>query len=209
MTEERIAAGALTHLRCAGVSLVLDSRHGGVPGIVYWGSELGELTDDELSDVEFAVRAPVGDSRVDVPERVSLLPMPADGWVGRPGITGSREGRAFSPSFDLVGERPAEASQTIAVGRIFSASDEVALLDLTVEVEMAKSGLIRLRATLTNTHPTDDYSVDGVTIAVPVPTGADELLDLTGRHARERVPQRRAVQCRHPPSGVPPGKTGS
>ena len=55
---------------------------------------------------------------------------------------------------------------------------------------MARSGLLRLRAALTNSDPTVDYSVDGVTITVPVPAGADELLDLTGRHARERVPQR-------------------
>jgi alpha-galactosidase len=32
--------------------------------------------------------------------------------------------------------------------------------------------------------------VEGVTITVPVPGAAEELLDLTGRHARERVPQR-------------------
>ena len=34
------------------------------------------------------------------------------------------------------------------------------------------------------------YQLDGLVLALPVPSRADELLDLTGRHARERVPQR-------------------
>lgn len=190
MTETPTAVGALTHLRSAGVSVVLDSRGSALPAIVYWGSDLGELTGDELSEVEFASRAPLGDSRVDVPERVSILPIAAEGWVGRPGIVGSRAGVAFSPSFTLVGEQPVGESPTIATGRVFAASDPVDSLEVTLEVELARSGLLRMRAELTNVHPQLQYSVDAVTITVPVPTGADELLDLTGRHARERVPQR-------------------
>jgi alpha-galactosidase len=190
MIDRGIAGGDLTHLRGGGVSVVLDSRNSALPAIVYWGQDLGELTEDELSEVELASRAPVGDSRVDVPEQVSVLPVPAHGWVGRPGIVGSRAGSAFSPAFTLVEEQPVDATETIASGRVFEVTDGVDLLDLRIDVELGRSGLLRLRATLTNTHPTSDYSVDGVTLTVPVPTGADELLDFTGRHARERVPQR-------------------
>ena len=190
MPDARTVGGSLTHLRSAGVSVVLDSRGSALPAIVYWGADLGDLPADELSEMELATRAPVGDSRVDVPERVSILPEPAQGWVGRPGIIGSREGTAFSPFFDLVAERAVAQSPTIATGRVFTLVDPVGLLDLGIEVELARSGLVRVRAELTNSHPSLNYAVDGVTITVPVPAAADELLDLAGRHARERVPQR-------------------
>ena len=190
MSDLRAVPGSLAHLRSAGVSLVLDSRGSALPAIVYWGPDLGELTADELDEVEFATRAAASDSRVDVPERVSVLPVPAEGWVGRPGIIGSREGTAFSATFTLLGEHVVAPSPTIATGRVFTLSDPVGLLDLTVEIELAGSGLVRLRATLINSHPTLNYTVDGVTITVPVPAAAEELLDLAGRHTRERVPQR-------------------
>src|SRR6478672_10703120 len=139
MTHAGTVTGSLSHLRSAGVSVVLDSRGSALPAVVYWGPDLGELTAEELSEVEFAARAPVGDSRVDVPERVSVLPAPVEGWVGRPGIIGSRDGVAFSPSFLLVDERSVDESPTIATGRVFAASDSVGLLDVAVEVELARS----------------------------------------------------------------------
>lgn len=190
MTDQVAVTGALTHLRSAGVSVVLDSRTAAIPAVVYWGSDLGDLTDDELADVELVSRAPVGDSRVDVPERVSVLPMAAEGWVGRPGIVGSRHGADFSAAFEPVDENPLLRSDTVTAGRTFRASDPVAQLGLVIDLELAHSGLLRIRASLTNSHPTAAFTVDGMTLTVPVPAGADELLDLTGRHARERVPQR-------------------
>ena len=190
VSESTAALGSLTHLRSAGVSLVLDSRGAAVPAIVHWGPDLGDLTADELIEMEFATHAAATDSRVDVPERVSVLPMPAEGWIGRPGIIGSRAGSAFSAAFTLVSEQVVPCSQTIATGRVFTLTDPVGLLDLVVEIELALSGLVRLRATLTNSDPTLEYTVDGVTVTVPVPAAADELFDLAGRHTRERVPQR-------------------
>ncbi len=69
-------------------------------------------------------------------------------------------------------------------------SDVDAELDVVVEVELTPSGLVRARATLTNTHTSEPYVVDAVHVALPVPPVADELLDLAGRHLRERAPQR-------------------
>ena len=181
--------GALKHLRAAGVSLILDTRGGGLPGVLHWGRDLGELSDAELLDFALALEAPVGDSLIDVPERVSLLLTPAEGWVGTPGLTGSRGGEDFSALFRVISERVSD-DPTVAAGVAFSAVDEVARLALVVEIGLAFSGLLKARATLTNTDPTAPFDLGGLLLAVPVPTVADELFDLTGRHARERVPQR-------------------
>src|SRR6478752_10388234 len=83
--------GSLTHLRAGGVSLVLDTRGGGLPAVLHWGADLGALAPDQLEELATATKAPVGDSGIDVPERVSMLPTPAEGWVGTPGLIGSRE----------------------------------------------------------------------------------------------------------------------
>lgn len=190
MTNDARPVGRLTHLRSGGVSVVLDSRAGALPAVVYWGAELGELPADELAELEFAGRAPVGDSRIDVPERVSILPSAAEGWVGRPGIVGSRRGVAFSPLLVLDGQDALDPSATVAAGCRYRLSDEHARLSATVEVELAPSGLLRVKASVTNSHPDTDYALEGLTVALPVPSVADELLDLTGRHTRERVPQR-------------------
>ena len=190
MTDGHTAAGHLTHLRRSGVSVVLDSRGPALPAVVYWGSDLGELSPDDLSELEFASRAPFGDSRIDVPKRVSVLPTAAEGWVGRPGLVGSRAGAAFSPLFDLVGEEAVETTATIDSGRVYRATDRTAGLDLTIEIELAHSGLLRLRSTLTNLDPQRPYDLEGMTLTLPVPSGADELLDLAGRHTLERIPQR-------------------
>ena len=72
------------------------------------------------------------------------------------------------------------------------AQDEVANLDLTFEIELLDSGLLRLRAALTNTGP-DPFQVDDVVLAMPVPSLAREILDFAGRWGKERIPQRRDI----------------
>lgn len=184
-----VQSGTLTHLRAAGVSVVLDTRGGGLPAVLHWGRDLGELSDDDLLEFALAVVAPAGDSLIDVPERVSILLTPAEGWVGTPGLTGSREGQDFSALFRVFRAEPLQDA-TLAAGVAYSASDEVARLGLVIEIGLARSGLLKVRATLTNTDHGVAFDLNGLNLALPVPSEADELFDLTGRHARERVPQR-------------------
>jgi alpha-galactosidase len=53
-------------------------------------------------------------------------------------------------------------------------------------------GALRIRHVLTNTGP-DPYFLDGLEVVVPVPDHLVEVLDFTGRHERERTPQRHQV----------------
>jgi alpha-galactosidase len=180
--------GALTHLQAGGVSVLLDSRGGGLPAVLHWGRDLGELAEAELADLALAALAPAGDSLIDVPTRISLLPTPAEGWVATPGLTGSRAGRDFSAVFRVIAEE--SSTGKAVVGRSYSAVDEHARLGLRIDVELTASGLLRIAAEVDNRDLEDVFELGGLVLAVPVPTEADELFDLTGRHARERVPQR-------------------
>ena len=182
MTQQHV--GSLTHLRAAGVSVVLDSRGRLLPAVVHWGTDLGDLSAAELADLVVAARPPLGDSEFGSPQRVCVVPTEAEGWLGTPGLSGSRGGRGFSPRFTLVDERET------AGGRTYLARDEEAALDLSVFVELTSTGLVRLRAGLVNRHEGETYDLDGLGVALPVPSEADEIQDLAGTHTNERTPQR-------------------
>jgi alpha-galactosidase len=127
---------------------------------------------------------------MDAPVRLAVLPEHADGWAGLPGLAGHREGRAWSARFIATGWEVAELAD--AGGRVVvDAADTDAALGLRLELRLEPQGLLRVRATLTNLDPAGAYTVDGLVLALPVPTQAAELLDLTGRWTRERSPQRR------------------
>ena len=74
------------------------------------------------------------------------------------------------------------------------AADPAAALTLSLVVELTPSGVLRTRATVTaaaDADPDRPYVLDGLTLSLPVPRRAAELLDFAGRHLRERHPQRR------------------
>src|SRR4030095_3806605 len=92
-------ANCVIALRSEGVSLVLEVRAGQLPAIVHWGPDLETL---ELADAEALILSnidPGGANVVDEPTRLAILPEHWTGWVGRPGLSGSRAGRDWSPKF--------------------------------------------------------------------------------------------------------------
>jgi alpha-galactosidase len=189
-------------VRTEGTSVLLDVRAGQLPAIVHWGPDLGELSDADAEALMLTGVAPVAANVVDEPVRIALLPEHWTGWVGRPGISGSRSGTAWSPKFTTVAVRIAgqpavgpEGGRLINVGGPVAvevdASDESAQLAVTVRIEVLAGGLIRTQAELTNLGA--DYQLNDCVLAFPVPPVAREILDLAGRWGKERIPQRRAM----------------
>ena len=178
---------ALIHLRAGGVSLVLDSSDGRLPAVLHWGADLGELDAEGLSFLAAATAPTVLPSSPDVPVRVSLVPEASTGWLGRPGLTGSRAGRDWSPRWVVT------AVERMGDAVTYSASDDACGLELSVEVELTPQGLVRTRASVTNTAD-DDYDVAELLVVLPVPRRARELLDLAGGWGSERHPQRTPLE---------------
>jgi len=182
----------IRHLRAAGVSVVVDCRGPRLPRMAHWGADLGDLDERTLENL---VRADVQAVVTNVPDRPvtpGLLTEHSAGWMGLPGLLGHRNGRAWSPRFVVTGSTydvDNDGTQRL----ITDALDTVAGLELTLTLELAPSGLLRTRGTITNSDaPTArPFTLDGMTLSLPVPTRAGELLDFTGRHLRERHPQRR------------------
>ena len=104
-TDNTRDATDVVHLRRAGVSVVIRLGSGRLPQIVHWGADLGDLTAHQLEALVIAARPPMSHNLNDQVWDVSVLPEFEAGWVGRPGIEGSRGGRDWSPAFRAVTTR--------------------------------------------------------------------------------------------------------
>ncbi|GAA1526411.1 alpha-galactosidase [Kribbella lupini] len=172
-------------LRSAGVSLVLDCSGPALPSVLHWGADLGELSENALVDLRRGAGAVQTGNGLDDNLPVSIVPEYSAGWFGLPGLNGHRDGQDFSASFQL--QSVEQDGNTVTV----RAADAGAQLTLALTIELTDSGLVKAKADLTNTGGTP-YTVDGLVLALPVPTEATELFDMTGRHIGERHPQRHA-----------------
>jgi alpha-galactosidase len=180
-------SGPHVHLSAAGVSLILDCSGTGLPRVRHWGTALGALSDVDLAALMLTGQGQLVSNTMDAPVDVAVLPEYATGWLGTPGLRGHRDGADFSTSFQVAATRPETigADQRLTI----TAEDPAAALGLVLEIELTGAGLVRQRAMVRN-DGASPYTVDGLLLTLPVPAHAVELLDLTGRHLRERSPQR-------------------
>jgi alpha-galactosidase len=128
-----------------------------------------------------------------------LLVEHARNSFARPGLRGHRlapgpfvdsrdvAGRDWSPQFTVTG---VDAEATALVIR---ATAGPAGLALRTEVEALAGGPLRIRHTVAN-GGTTPYLLDGLEVTVPLADRHTEMLDFTGRHQLERVPQRAPVR---------------
>lgn len=163
-----------------GVDLVIDVA-AGVPVVLHWGPPLGPVDPERL--VTALATAPVGGA-LDVVAPVSTVPEHGAGYAGRPGLAGRRpDGTAWSPRFrfDKLEHLP-DGFEVVAV-------DPIAGLRLVTELRLGV--VLEVACTLHNDGD-DAYWLDGLTVTLPVPATATELLTWSGRWSREFHPERRA-----------------
>lgn len=187
-------------LQADDVALVLDTTDRRLPAVVHWGAALPGLDPAGVDALALVSLPPQLPNAPDVPVRLSLVPEQRTGWTGRPGLTGSRfDGSGWSPDWRvdevLVDGVPvAEGTTLLGPAAVsFRASDAAARLALTIDVELSPHGLARARATVRN-DGADDYRLDELLVAFPVPSRAREVLDFAGRWTKERVPQRQPLR---------------
>ena len=92
-------------LRTEGVTAVIDLTDGRLPSIPYWGADLGELSESEVAAIARSNEFPTASNIVDDPVHLAVLPEHWTGWLGRPGLSGSRSGRDWSPKFSTTALR--------------------------------------------------------------------------------------------------------
>ena len=182
------------HLTAGAVSVLLDVGEGRLPAIVHWGEALGSIEPADARAIALIDVRPVAPSSADAPVRLAVLPEQHTGWLGRPGLSGSRDGRSWSPWFRVT--RLAVAHEAVGGlvtlsggGRVeVTAVDDSAQLQVDLVLELSAAGVLRAAATLTNLGET--YRLEELSLAFPLPARAREVLDFGGRWAKERTPQR-------------------
>ena len=174
------ARADLIHLRGTGTDAVVDLSHG-APVIVHWGAPLGEGRAGAW--ISAALDRPLVPGSPDVVAPISVVPEHGSGFPGRPGLLGCRRGgTGWAPRF-----RP--AGHTLHGNRLsVAARDEVAGLALTTTIELGHA--LTVRVELANTSERERYLLNGLSVTLPVPQRAAELVTFTGRWAREFQPVR-------------------
>ena len=145
------------------------------PAVVHWGAPLGH--EAQLESLESAIGRPVVAGALGTVAPIGVVPLHADGFVGRPGLAGRRGGgRAWAPRFSPVAHDVTDHQLTV------TSRDDVAGLELVTTI--AVDVVLRVRVAITNVGERR-YSLDGLTVSLPLPEDADELLRFEGRWARE------------------------
>ncbi|MFE7268730.1 glycoside hydrolase family 36 N-terminal domain-containing protein [Streptomyces sp. NPDC057592] len=160
----------LAVLTAAGSALVLETSGPGLPAVLHWGADPGGLGDPH--DLLHALTPGWPVASVDQPVSLRLVPQQIDGWTGRPGITGHRDGT--HPHLRLLLSEPVATGVTDTDGssaagghlRIHS-TDPVAGLTARTDIEMDPFGVIRIRHDITNDGP-GVFTLDSAACLLPV-----------------------------------------
>ncbi|MGB7817247.1 MAG: alpha-galactosidase [Ornithinibacter sp.] len=175
----------LTVLHGGGSALALVQDGTALPWVAHWGAD---LPDCDLAELAAVTSTPVAHNALDTPWRLSVLPTSGEGWLGTPGYAGHRAGGRAAPRW--VAAVDSDGSRAVVRA---TASD--VQLDLEVSYRLDQHGVLVVETSVTSTASDGDpLDVTAVRAALPLPTRAEEVLDLTGRWCRERSPQRQALR---------------
>jgi alpha-galactosidase len=167
----------LVALHAAAVSVVVELGDG-VPRILHWGARLPDGID--LGALAAGTSTALPQSGYDQRAELSLLPEHARGEYAHPGLLGHRAGLAWAPVFAAT---TVEASAPDTVR--WHGADPRAGLEVTLGVELhAGSGVVTLTGSVTNVGA-DPYVLDRLSLTLPLPAQATEVMTLSGRWSKE------------------------
>jgi len=174
-----------TVLRGGGACLVLVQDGSSLPAVLHWGADLSE---DALTDLLLVRDGPAAHNALDDPWDLTVLPTSADGWLGTPGIALHRAGGATALRWVATVEGGG--------GRcVVRAESQGAAAAVELVYSLDAHGVLTLASSLSSTATADEPPLElgALRTLLPLPTRAEEVLDLTGRWMRERIPQRHPV----------------
>ena len=200
MTSSPLVVALSTDDAC----LVVDLSGSALPSVVHWGEPLTGLDAGGLAALSDTGAGLGGANDIDAGRRVAVLPEHSRAWTGRPGLEGSRDGRAWSTRFTVreatLDGIPITDSVVSGPGLIVvEAVDAHAGLGLRLELGLDPSGLVRARATVTNLVA-DPFTVDGARARAAAAGRARRAARLRWPVGSRTVPAAAAAAHRHPPA---------
>ncbi len=174
-----------TVLRGGGSCVVLVQDGESLPAVLHWGAD---LEDDAVLDLVLVRDGPAAHNALDDPWDLTVLPTSGDGWLGTPGLAVHRAGGATAPRWVATvgggGGRCVVQAHSDAVA---------AAVELTYSLDGCGVLTVSASVTSTATPGQPPLELGALRTLLPLPTRAEEVLDLTGRWMRERIPQRHPV----------------
>lgn len=190
----------MDHVRfdAADATLIFACAKGAPVSILYWGGALHADTDCAELEGLFARQGMHGVADVSLPLSLAMEP-----GLGHPmfhGFAAHRAGKDWGSRFE-VGEVELREGGAKIICR-----DESTRLGLEYEIDFdARTGVLRIRSTLTNYGATPLDVSDMMTACLPVPDGMIDIIGFTGRwtqeFTQERVARNAATYLRENRSG--------
>ncbi|MGA0131766.1 MAG: alpha-galactosidase [Ilumatobacteraceae bacterium] len=165
----------MVHLVHDGISVVVDVS-GGVPEIIHWGAALDANDGETLGAM---TKRPLTHGSLDVVPPLQIVPQHSLGSLARPGVAGHRPGgRDWAPRF-------VSCEVTSSANALTTTShDRVAQLSLETTLEISSSGALHVSASIVN-EGDSRYLLDALTVSLPMPSHAHDIVTYSGRWSRE------------------------
>ena len=190
----------MDHVRfdAADATLIFACAKGAPVSILYWGGALHANTDCAELEGLFARQGMHGVADVALPLSLAMEP-----GLGHPmfrGFAAHRAGKDWGSLFEVGAVELREGGAKIIC------RDESTRLGLEYEIDFdARTGVLRIRSTLTNYGATPLDVSDMMTACLPVPDGMTDIIGFTGRwtqeFTQERVARNAATYLRENRSG--------
>lgn len=151
--------------------------------ICYFGKRLHTLNIDSIDMLNPAVP----NSRLDINVPFTLCPEEGLGNFSTPGLEGHRNGKDWSPVF-ITKEVKKDTNNITIISE-----DEIAKLRLTSQLILDESGVLQCQNSLTNLAE-QPYQVNRLSVTLPIPERAQELMAFNGRWIKEFFPHRTKIE---------------
>ena len=162
-------------------SLLLEVIDGALV-IQHWGAPVH----GDLAAVQTAIRPSIANSSWDQPQFPGIMRESSRGFLGRPTLSGHRNGKAWSTKFEVTDFH----HQKNRVGVAFR--DLHAEIEVVISFDLDTNGVLFQRATVKNLADID-YCINEFIHWLPLPKEATQTLDFAGRWSNERNPQRKEI----------------
>jgi alpha-galactosidase len=150
--------------------------------ISHWGAPLP----GQVSSAHVAITPSIANSSWDVPQFPGLMRESSRGFLGRPTLSGHRNGTAWSTHFEVTDFHHNENHVTVTFRDFHAELDVISTFDLDTH------GVLTQKATVKNIG-TSDYTLNEFLHWLPLPRDATQTLDFAGRWSNERNPQKREI----------------
>ena len=162
-------------------SLLLEVVEGALI-IQHWGAPIG----GDLLAVQSAISPSIANSSWDVAQFPGIMRESSRGFLGRPTLSGHRQGMAWSTKFEVSDFNHHKNKVSVTL------RDSHAELEVVLSFDLDQYGVLIQKATVKNLGSTD-YLLNEFIHWLPLPKEAVQTLDFAGRWSNERNPQRRDI----------------